>query len=220
MSDRKHDAAPSALDANVHYYYPNRMGRLILLALEDVLGHNGQHALLHMAGFEHYAHTPPPNTTDRQFPFAAVGGLTQAMLDMYGPRGGRGVALRVGRVVFKYGLREYGPMMGLAELTFQLLPLSIKLERGAQAFAALFNHHTDQVVRLQETPEVLYWHVDVNPVCWGVESDQPVCNLAVGLLQESLLWLSGGKSFSVEEQACIACGDPCCTIAIVKKPLD
>lgn len=220
MTDQQQDALPSAYDAGSHFFYPNRMGRLILLALEDVLGHNGLHAVLNLAGYPHYADTPPPNTTDRQFPFAVVGGLTQAMLAMYGPRGGRGVALRVGRVLFKYGIREYGPMMGLAELTFQLLPMSIKLEKAAQAFADLFNHHTDQVVRLQETPEMLYWHVDVNPVCWGVTAEAPVCNLSVGLIQESLLWLSGGKSFSVEERSCIACGDECCTIAIVKKPLD
>ncbi len=202
------------------YYYPNRMGRMILLAAEDVLGRNGLHALLKLAGYEQFARSLPPANSDRQFPFSALGGFTQAMLDMYGPRGARGVALRVGRVCFKYGIREYGPMMGVAELTFQLLPLSIKLEKGAKALADLFNHHTDQVVELQETPEMFYWHIRRCPVCWGVDAGQPACNLAVGLLQESLLWLSGGKTFYVEETGCIACGDDACTIAIAKKPLE
>lgn len=220
MTENPPDRVPSLSNVDLHYYYPNRMGRVLLLALEDVVGHNGLRALLKLAGQESYAQSPPPGTSDRQFPFEVVGGLTQALVDMYGPRGARGVALRVGRVCFKYGIREYGPMMGVAELTFQLLPLSIKLERGARAFADLFNHHSDQVVRLQETPDALYWRIERCPVCWGVEAERPVCHIAVGLLQESLFWLSGGKTFQVEEEACVASGGEACIIAINKKPLD
>lgn len=220
VTEQQSDISPPVPDTEPQYYYPNRMGRIILLAYEEVVRHTALHALLKMAGHSHYAHTPPVNNNDKQFPFEVIGGLTQALLDMYGPRGARGVALRVGRVCFKHGIREYGAMMGVAELTFQLLPMSIKLEKGARAFADLLNNHTDQIVRLQETPETLYWHIDRNPICWGVETAQPCCHLAVGLLQESLLWLSGGKTFQVEETACIACGDDACTIAIKRKPLE
>lgn len=211
--------APSG-DSAARYFYPNRMGRILLLALEDVLGHNGLHALLKMAGYEHFIRNLPPNTSDRQFPFEAVSGFIGTLHDMYGPRGARGVALRVGRVCFKYGLREYGPMMGVADLTFQLLPLSIKLEQGARAFSDLFNDHSDQVVQVQDTPETLYWRIERCPMCWKRRSEHPHCYLAVGLLQESLLWLSGGKTFQVEVKNCIAQGDDVGTITIAKKPLD
>ncbi len=202
------------------YYYPNRMGRILLHSYEEVLGHNGLHALLRLQGNEHYAQVPPPNNSDRQFSFEVVGGLTRALLDMYGPRGARGIGLRVGRVVFKHGIREYGPLLGLAELTFQLLPFSIKLEQGAKAFADLFNLYTDQIVRLQETPEALCWQIERNPLAWGVQSSGPVCFVAVGLLQESLLWLSGGKTFQVDETSCVACGGSVCNIVITRKPLE
>jgi predicted hydrocarbon binding protein len=43
--------------------------------------------------------------------------------------------------------------------------------------------------------------------------------MAVGLLQESLYWMSGGKFFSVEETRCIACGDSECNIVIEKLPM-
>jgi hypothetical protein len=36
------------------YYYPNKMGRIFLTALEDVMGRNGLNALLRQAGLEHY----------------------------------------------------------------------------------------------------------------------------------------------------------------------
>lgn len=220
MSEPQTGQSASIPQPEARYFYPNRMGRVLLLSYEDVLGHNGLHALLKLAGYEHYAQFRPPNNSDRQFSFDVVGSLTRSLIDMYGPRGARGIAMRVGRVVFKHGIREYGPMMGLAELTFQLLPFSIKLEQGTRAFAELFNHHTDQVVRLQETPDTLYWQIERNPLSWGVEAAQPVCYVAVGLLQESLLWLSGGKNFQVEETSCMACGDDVCQIAITKKPLD
>ena len=84
----------------------------------------------------------------------------------------------------------------------------------------MLNTHTDQIVRLRETPETLYWQIERNPLCWGVKTEQPCCHLAVGLLQESLLWLSGGKTFQVEEESCTACGADSCTITIARKPLD
>jgi predicted hydrocarbon binding protein len=43
--------------------------------------------------------------------------------------------------------------------------------------------------------------------------------MAVGLLQESLYWLSGGKIFNVEETHCIARGDKACTIVIDRTPI-
>jgi len=44
--------------------------------------------------------------------------------------------------------------------------------------------------------------------------------LAVGLLHESLYWVSGGKQFAVEETECIASGAASCVIAINKRPVE
>ncbi len=35
------------------YYYPNKMGRIILLAMEEVLGSNGIRAVLNLANLSH-----------------------------------------------------------------------------------------------------------------------------------------------------------------------
>jgi predicted hydrocarbon binding protein len=100
------------------------------------------------------------------------------------------------------------------------LPLNQKLSAGAAFFAEIFNRFSDQLVRIEETEDHIYWHIDRCPVCWGRHSDRPSCQLAVGILQESLYWVSGGRYFSVEEKRCIAQGDPDCTIEIDKKPVD
>ena len=64
------------------------------------------------------------------------------------------------------------------------------------------------------------WKIERCPVCWERRADTPCCFLAVGILQESLFWVSGGKNFQVEEIACIAKGDEACVITIDKTPLD
>jgi predicted hydrocarbon binding protein len=56
-------------------------------------------------------------------------------------------------------------------------------------------------------------------VCWGRRAEAPCCHLAVGLLQEALFWVSGGKYFEVEEKKCVACGDSACTIVLDRTPM-
>jgi len=76
------------------------------------------------------------------------------------------------------------------------------------------------LVRLEMQPGALLWHNERCPICWQRTTSGPCCHLTVGILQEMLYWLSGGKSFVVEEIACIAVGDTACTIRIDSKPLD
>jgi predicted hydrocarbon binding protein len=202
------------------FYYPNKMARIILLSLEEVLGRNGVNAVLNVAGLHHLIGTYPPNNFDPAFPFEELAAISQSLEDMYGPRGGRGVALRAGRASLKYGLRDFGPIMRTSELSFRLLPLSMKLKEGTQVFAETFNGYTDQIVRLETLPDGLLWHNERCPICWGRTASGPCCQLAVGILQEALHWLSGGKTYMIEEIACIATGDEVCTFRIDYQPLD
>ena len=198
------------------YHYPQKMGRIVLLGMEEVIGKGGMDAVLNLAALNDIQ---PSATTERTFSFETVSKLHQSLEQVYGPRGGRGLALRSGRACFKYGIKEYGSILGLTEMAFRLLPLSTKLRTGARSFADLFNKHTDQQVRVEETETQILWHIERCPLCWERKAEEPVCHLAVGLLQEALYWLSGGKVFSVEETACHARGDEHCIITIQKTPL-
>ncbi|MHA2428543.1 MAG: 4-vinyl reductase [Candidatus Hermodarchaeia archaeon] len=202
------------------YYYPNKMGRIILLALEDVIGQNGVNAVLNLADLHHLINNYPPNNFDRDFSFSYLGGIHHALDTMYGQRAGRGLATRTGRAYFKHGLREFGSVLGISNLTFRLLPLKMKLKVSIEAFAELFNSHTDQIIRLEEKPDMFCWHTELCPICWGRVTESPCCHLVVGMLQESLFWVSGGKHFMVEEVNCVARGDPTCSIQIDRHPLD
>jgi predicted hydrocarbon binding protein len=205
--------------SNGAFFYPNKMGRIILLGMEEVMGVNGVDAVLRLAPLEHFTRDSTKGNEERTFSFETVSLLQSTLEQAYGPRGGRGLALRVGRACFKYGLKEYGSMLGLTEMAFRLLSLPTKLHTGTKIFADLFNKHTDQKVRVEEKDNKIFWHIERCPLCWERKAEEPVCHLAVGLLQEALYWVSGGKVFNVEETACIARGDAACTIVMDQTPL-
>lgn len=190
----------------------------MLLGMEEIMGVNGVDAVLGLPLLENSIQYPAPANSNHAFSFETISLLQNALELAYGPHGGRGLALRIGRACFKYGLKEYGSLLGLTEMTFRLLSLPVKLHIGAKTFADLFNKHTDQRVRLEEKDNKILWHIERCPLCWDRKAEEPLCHLAVGLLQESLYWLSGGKTFNVEETACIAQGAAACTITIDQTP--
>jgi predicted hydrocarbon binding protein len=200
------------------YHYPNKMGRIILLAMEEILGRNGINAVLNQTKLQHFINNYPPNNLDMQFRFEDLTRIQIGLEELYGPRGGQGLAQRSGRACFKYGIREFGPILGISEQAFKLLPLPTKISTGAKIFADAFNNFSDQQVKIEESEDKILWIIERCPICWGRHTDYPVCHLAVGILQESLYWISGGKFFCVEEIDCIAQGAPTCTIAIDKQP--
>jgi len=214
------DHTPAGEVAVPSYYYSNRMARIYLQALEDILGKNGVNALLNLARLKHWINNYPPNNFEREVSFEDFAALNQALDDVYGPRGGRGLGIRGGRATFKYVLKEYGAMLGISDLALRLMPLGMKMRVGLGIMAETFNRSSDQVVRLEEDNERFYYHIDRCPVCWTRRSQTPICYVALGLLQESLVWVSGGKNISVVETNCIARGDPTCLFVIDKKPLD
>ncbi len=200
-------------------FYPNSMGRIVLESLEEVIGESSMHALLDLSGHRHLIENYPPYDSELAFPFSTLSHLLESLEQMYGPHSGRGLALRAGRAAFKYGVRHYGAPLGMLENSFRLLPLKMKLLQGGKALADLFNHATDQRVRLEEHGEKLLWIIERCPICWQRQAEEPVCHLTVGLFQEALYWLSNGKIFHVEETACIAQGHPACVIEIHLTPI-
>ncbi|HRE26374.1 MAG TPA: 4-vinyl reductase, partial [Anaerolineales bacterium] len=73
------------------YYYPNKMGRIYLTALEEVMGKNGLNAILRLAGLDRFIDRYPPDNLAKEFDFADIAALHTALEEMYGPRGGRGL---------------------------------------------------------------------------------------------------------------------------------
>jgi predicted hydrocarbon binding protein len=200
-------------------FYPDPMGRIVMLAMEEILGHSRVIAALDLAHLPNYIDQSLASSQDLKFPFDLISRLQTSLESAYGPRAGRGLSLRIGRVCVKYGLREYGSELGVTGLAFRLLPLPKRLKVGSEALAGLFNQLTGQHIRLEVDEKHIYWHIERCPLCWERHAGGPCCDLAVGFLQEAFNWVGGGKYFQVEEKKCIACGDSTCTIVIDRTPL-
>jgi predicted hydrocarbon binding protein len=200
-------------------YYPNKTARIAILALEDVMGKNGINAILNLANLSHIIDHYPPNNLDRQFDFADFSAITGALEDMYGPRGGRGLALRAGRATFDEALRNYGALAGIGDLAFKVLPLSAKLRIGIPAMARIFTQTSDQRTTVEEKGDHILYTIHKCPVCWGRKTDKPACFIAVGLLQSGCKWVSGGIEFRVSQVKAHSCGDEVCEFFINKEPI-
>src|SRR6185436_2669223 len=90
------------------YYYPNKFARLTMSAMEEIMGRNGLNAILNLAGLQAYVDNLPADNLEKGFDFTDFTALNIALEDMYGPRGGRALALRAGRAIFAGGLRSFG----------------------------------------------------------------------------------------------------------------
>ncbi len=201
-------------------YYPNKFGLIIIKALEDVMGRNGLNAILNLAGLTKYIDGYPPDNLEKGFDFSELSALGVALEEMYGPRGGRGLALRAGRATFSDALKDFGALAGVGDLAFKVLPLQAKLRIGLPAMAKIFSQVSDQYSTVEEKDAEFVYTIHKCPVCWGrTGSDKPVCFVATGLLQEGLKWISGGNEFRVNESRCHAMGDEVCEFIIQKEPL-
>jgi predicted hydrocarbon binding protein len=202
------------------FYYPNKAGRIILESLESVMGKNGLIAILRFAHLEPLIDNYPPNNLERHFDFADVTAINCGLEEMYGPRGGRSLALRAGRATFAEVLRNFGALAGVGDLAFKVLPLPTKMKIGIPTMARIFSQISDQHSTVEEKEDHFVYTIHRCPQCWGRKGlDKPVCFMGAGLLQEGLKWISGGNEFRITETQCMAMGDEKCVYIINKQPL-
>lgn len=207
------------MDTTLEFFFPNRLGRIMMLAFEEVMGKSGINSVLNLASLSSLIDNYPPFDDKRIFPFDVFSKLQISLERGYGPHGGRGIALRAGRVFFSHGLRSYGPEMGLNDTDFRLQTPDLKLLSVLRTMKDFFNQYTDQKVTLKESEQKILWEIERCPWCWGRRVYEPVCQFSVGMLQEALYWVSGGRFYNVVEETCIAQGDTACLVVIDREPL-
>ena len=201
-------------------FYPNRFGLILFDALEEIMGRNGLNAILNMAGLAQFIDTPPIDEMDKGFDFAYISALNRALEEMYGPRGGRGLQLRLGRVLFAQGLANFGALVGASDLAFKVLPLQAKLKAGLPAVAKVFDSLSDQKSYVKDPGgDHFHYIIDRCSMCWGRKVQRPGGFIAAGIIEESLRWLSGGRTFRVDQITCMGMDHENCTFAVYKEPI-
>ncbi len=203
------------------YFNTNKFARIYLESIREITGENGLMAILNFTHLYSVGEDFPPDNLDRAFDFSHFSMINRSLQEIYGERGGRGLALRIGRITFDDALNDYGALAGVGDLAFRILPMQKKIRFGLNAMARIFSEKSDQITNLEETEEKFLYHIKRCPVCWGrTGEDQAICYYMVGLLKEGLHWVSGGKEFNITETKCIAMGDQVCEFEILKSPLD
>ena len=201
-------------------FYPNRFALITFSAFEDVLGKNGLNSILNLAGLNHLVDNTPPGNLERNFDFADLSSIFIALEEMYGPRGGRGLALRVGRVTYTDFMKNFGALAGFNDPEFKQLPVRTKIETSLFAASNIFSKMTDQNTTVSETEGEYIWSTHNCPICWGRKNqDKAVCFATIGFLQAMLNNVSGGLEFKVNEAKCQAMGEEVCEIVIEKDPV-
>jgi predicted hydrocarbon binding protein len=200
-------------------YYPNKFARITIKAMEDVMGKNGLNAILNLANLPHLIDNYPPDNLEREFDFSDYSALHAALEEMYGPRGGRGLALRAGRAVFADALKNFGALVGVGDMAFKVLPLPVKIKVGLPSVAKIFTQLSDQYSTVEEQENEYIYIIHKCPVCWGRQTDKPACYTATGLLQECFKWVSGGHEFRVNQDQGKSAGGEHCSFVIQKEPI-
>lgn len=198
-------------------YYANKVSRIAILALEEVMGKNGVNAILNMAHLPDLIDHYPPDNLERQFDFADFSAIWGALDEMYGLRGGSGLAERAGRATFDAVLRNFGALAGVGDMTFKVLPLHTKVNIGLRAMAKIFSSTSDQLSTFEDKGDHYLYVIHRCPVCWGRTTTEPACGVAKGLLSASLKWVSGGSEFDIKQVSAHSTGHATCDFIIQKE---
>jgi hypothetical protein len=199
--------------------HPYRFGRIILLAIEEILGVQEADDLLGHARLSQPFKRSGTSNAGAKFQFKYILRLQNALEEAYGSRAGAGFCLRIGRASLKYFLREFGPQLGITSLDFRLLPLPKRLKAGSEALAKLLTLITDLQVMQTTDSEQVCWKFEYGALFRERQGREYCCTLISGLLQEAFCWMSGGRSFLVQERHDLAGGILTCAITIDQTPL-
>ncbi len=203
------------------FYYPNQFARIALQALADVMGKNGLNAILNLANLSELIDNYPPDNLERQFDFADFSVIQGALEEMYGARGGLGIAQRMGRATFCGTCPHSGHTLqsfGLDEGALRALPVPVRLSTGISSMAKVFSQSSDQLSTVEEGEENFTFIVHRCPACWGRQTDKPACHFIKGFLQEGVTWLSAGAEYSVTQTTAKSAGAMTCSFIVAKTP--
>lgn len=202
------------------YASQSPMGQMMLEGVFEILGQAATNAVINLARLPQIGGDMPPDGDVKAGCFRDITAVQLALEALYGRRGGQGVALRSGRASASLLLRRYSEKMGFRELSFRLQPVAVRIRQGLEIFAHTMSDLCSLTISITENDHAWQWEIQECPVCWQRQSEAAICHFFVGLLQEFLNSISGGKLYSVVESECVAAGKDACVFTIDKAALE
>ena len=162
------------------FFNSNKYARIFFESIQEITGKNGLDSVLNYAGLSNLIDNLPPDDLERSFDFAHFSIINQALTEIYGERGGRGISLRIGKTTFADVLKDYGAIAGVGDFAFKILPIQAKLKFGLNAMARVFSEKSDQISYLVERDDHYLYKIERCPVCWG-RKEQDLRNYCVSI---------------------------------------
>jgi predicted hydrocarbon binding protein len=154
-----------------------------------------------------------PNNLEPSIQTSQYARLNQAIEDFYG-RAGKGMLRRIGKASFQYGVREQAALLGIAGVAIKLLPEKQRIKFILNGMAnALKKSNPAIEAWVDEQDDVIAYIEKTCSVCWGRQSDQPLCHLYAGSVGEAVLWATGVER-DITETHCLAKGDEYCRFEV------
>lgn len=146
--------------------------------------------------------------------------IRTALETEYGDQELRGLLLRAGRASCKYFVRQYGAEMQITSTEYRLLPTKKRLQKGLKAAAGLCGKLFRKEISLIDEGDRWTWQEKLSNSEHGMEECGNESFFTIGLLQEYLAWLSGGKTFQVKKAHNTGFFDGTFRLSINKQPME
>ncbi len=178
----------------------NAQMRGALQVVRELLGRNGQTAVLRLSGLERYIDQLPPDNDEMEIPRGDISALFSGIVSMFGDQGARGVFRRWGRA-FAARRAERRFALRLWRAMLRLLPP----ERSVQVVLERLLRHVD-LVRDDQSPTLddrgdhFVLELTDCVYCYSPSQSQPGCLTVIGLLEGLLRW-STGNDYDVTEES-------------------
>src|SRR5688572_12812348 len=191
----------------------NALARQALTSAQEVMGENGLNTVLRTSGLERFVGNFPPDNLEPSISASQYARFNEAIEVFYG-RGGRGMLRRIGKASFQYGVREQAALLGIAGVALKLLPEKQRIKFILSSVAGALKKTNPQVEAwVDDSGEKLAYMDSTCGICYGRESEIPICHLYVGSITEAVLWASG-KEHQIIETHCLGKGDPYCRFEV------
>ncbi len=196
------------------YKLANSFARMTLEAYKDELGENGLNALINFAELYQFINNLPFNNLEQEVTFNDYSAIHNALVSIYGDRTANNISYRAGHRMYTSELHRYGALGGLSSEEFQVLNIEERVELGLHALVKIINYLSNQDAALQKDGD--RWFIIVNhcPVCWGLATSIPICDLTRGLIKANLTEAVKEKTFMVEQDQSCSTGDAVCRFVI------
>lgn len=146
--------------------------------------------------------------------------IQQALQSHYGADGANGILWRVGRSFYREYLLQLDDGQGILRSDLRFLPFRKKIHAGLAILAETFSGIDGQHIEVTWKDGRYFWRIQECIQCRNQTDTQWKCSFFLGLVQEYISWIGGGKSFLVDEEECISRGAATCILRIDPRPVE